>query len=319
MPSLSPFSDSDDALLGLARAVRDTGYRFTTVTPATHERVNRRSGNGLARDLAGVFGWSRPFDPAILPPRILELMRRAGVAAEDARGWRSLVRLSTLGDHLFLHSAFPTSGADAVFFGPDTYRFAGAVEAELRARRAPVRRAVDIGCGAGPAAILVAAARPEAESVMVDINDAALRFARVNAALAGAGNAVPRRSDLLSAVDGEFDLVLSNPPYLLDPARRAYRHGGGRLGEGLSLAILDVAVGRLAPGGTLLLYTGVAVVDGHDPFRSAAAERLAAVTGVGWAYREIDPDVFGEELDAVAYAEADRICAVVLTVTREGK
>jgi methylase of polypeptide subunit release factors len=103
---------------------------------------------------------------------------------------------------------------------------------------------------------------------MVDINDAALRLARVNAALAGVGNAVPRHSDLLSAAEGAFDLVVANPPYLLDPARRAYRHGGGRLGEGLSLAMLDAAVGRLAPGGTLLLYTGVAVVNGHDPFRA---------------------------------------------------
>jgi hypothetical protein len=33
----------------------------------------------------------------------------------------------------------------------------------------------------------------------------------------------------------------------------------------------------------------------------------------------MDPDVFGEELDTAAYAEADRIAAVVLTVTREGQ
>jgi methylase of polypeptide subunit release factors len=129
---------------------------------------------------------------------------------------------------------------------------------------------------------------------------------------------VPRHSDLLSAAEGAFDLVVANPPYLLDPARRAYRHGGGRLGEGLSLAMLDAAVGRLAPGGTLLLYTGVAVVNGHDPFHAEAERRLAAHPRVAWAYREVDPDVFGEELDTGAYAEADRIAAVVLTVTREG-
>jgi len=317
-PTAPLFSATDEALLRLARAVRDTGYRFTTVTPATHERVNRRPGNERARDLVGVFGWSRPFDAAILPPGLFELMQRAEVASEDARGWRSLVRLSALDGALFLHSAFPTSGADAVFFGPDTYRFAAAVQTELRSRRAPVRRAVDIGCGAGPGGVLIAMARPEAEALMVDINDEALRLARLNAALAGAGNAVPLRSDLLSATDGEFDLVVSNPPYLLDPAERTYRHGGGRLGEGLSLAILDAGLGRLAPGGTLLLYTGVAVVNGDDPFRSAAEERLASAPGVRWAYREVDPDVFGEELGTRAYAEADRIAAVVLTVTREG-
>ena len=144
-------------------------------------------------------------------------------------------------------------------------------------------------------------------------------MARLNAALAGAGNAEALRSDLLSGVPGgPLDLVVANPPYLVDPAERAYRHGGGPLGAGLSLAILDAALGRLAPGGTLLLYTGAAVVNGRGPFRVAAEERLAADPGVAWTYREMDPDVFGEELDTPAYAEADRIAAVVLTVTREG-
>ncbi|GAA0574898.1 class I SAM-dependent methyltransferase [Craurococcus roseus] len=320
-PTPAP-ADADDALLRLAAAVRDAGYRFVTATPATHARVNARPGNAWARGLEDVFGWSRPFRPEILPPAVFELMRLAGVAApygEGGDGWRSLVRLSSLGGELFLHSAFPTAEADAVFFGPDTYRFASAIEAHLETRAAPVRRAVDIGCGAGPGGILVAKARPGAEVSMGDINDAALRFARINAALAGAGNAVARRSDLLAGVPGDpFDLVVANPPYLVDPAERAYRHGGGPLGAGLSLTILDAALGRLAPGGTLLLYTGAAVVNGHDPFRAEAEERLAAHSGVGWTYREVDPDVFGEELDTAAYAEADRIAAVVLTVTRKG-
>ena len=122
-------------------------------------------------------------------------------------------------------------------------------------------------------------------------------------------------SDLLTAVPGTFDLIVANPPYLVDPAARAYRHGGGDLGAGLSLAILDAGVERLAPGGTLLLYTGAAIVNGQDPLRKAAAARLAG-TGLRWSYREIDPDVFGEELDSGAYAEADRIAAVVLTVRK---
>ena len=314
-------ADADAALLRLAATVRDTGYRFVTVTPATHARVNARPENAWARDLAGVFGWSRPFRPDILPPELFGLMQRAGVAAPhgEGGGWRSSVRLSSLGGELFLHSAYPTAEPDAVFFGPDTYRFANAIEAHLEARATPVRRAVDIGCGAGPGGVLVAKARPEAEVSMGDINDAALRFARVNAALAGAGNAVACRSDLLSGLGGDpFDLVVANPPYLVDPAERAYRHGGGPLGAWLSLAILDAALGRLAPGGTLLLYTGAAVVNGHDPFRAAAEGRLAAEPGVGWTYREMDPDVFGEELDTPAYAQADRIAAVMLTVTRKG-
>jgi methylase of polypeptide subunit release factors len=316
----APRTDDDGAQLDLAGAVRDAGYRFVTVTPATHARVNARPGNEHARGLAGVFGWSRPFRPEVLPAPVFDLMRRAGMAVEERDGaWRSAVRLSTLDGEIFLHSAYPTTGADAVFFGPDTYRFASAVQVALAARgAAPVRRAVDVGCGAGPGGILVAKARPGAAVLMVDVNDEALRLARVNAALAGAPNAQPRRSDLLSAAGpGPFDLIVANPPYLLDPARRAYRHGGGALGEGLSVAILDAALDRLAPGGTLVLYTGAAVVDGRDAFRAAAERRLAGAD-LAWAYREVDPDVFGEELDEPAYRAADRIAAVVLTATRPG-
>ena len=138
---------------------------------------------------------------------------------------------------------------------------------------------------------------------------------RANAELNGvAVQAV--NSDLLTSVPGVFDLIVANPPYLVDPAERAYRHGGGPLGAGLSLRILDAAISRLDRGGTLVLYTGAAIVSGRDPFRDAVLDRLHG-SGLSWRYDEVDPDVFGEELDSGAYANADRIAAVVLTATHE--
>ncbi len=307
---------AEAALVRLLGSLREGGYRFVTPTPATHARVNARPGHEQARDLADVFGWSRRFADEIVPQPLLALMREAEILERDGTLWRSRVRMSSLGGFLFAHSAYPTVSAESVFFGPDTYRFGRAIASALRERSTPVRRAVDIGCGAGPGAILVAAAHPEAETLMVDINEAALRLARVNAAAAGLPRAVALRSDLLTATTGAFDLVVSNPPYLNDPLERAYRHGGGPLGAALSRQILDAALPRLAPGGTLVLYTGVAVVQGRDPFRHEATDRLAAAQDVSWSYEEVDPDVFGEELDSPAYAEADRIAAVVLTATR---
>ena len=304
---------ADAALLRLTQAIRDTGYSFVTPTPATIARVNARPGAEWAADLRGVFGWSRPFRDGVVPPAILRAMQDAAVLADHPGGHRSLVRLSTLDGELFLHSAYPTTAPDAVFFGPDTYRFANAILAHRLA--APVMRAVDVGCGAGPGAIMVARAHPAAEVLAVDINDSALRLTRASAALAGVKvRAV--NSNLLGGVDGAFDLIVANPPYLVDPGERAYRHGGGPLGAGLSLAILNAALDRLAPGGTLLLYTGAAVVNGIDPFRDAAATRLAE-TEAHWTYRELDPDVFGEELDGGAYTATDRIAAILLTVIKQ--
>jgi methylase of polypeptide subunit release factors len=306
-------SSSDPGLIALGRALQALGYSHTTVTPATHARVNARPANARATDIAGVFGWSRAFDADLLPRSLFDAATRAGVLARDGDLWRSTVRASTLAGELFLHSAYPTTSADAVFFGPDTYRFTAALGRHLE-RRPTVLRAIDIGCGAGPGAVLIGRRYPGAEVLAVDINDVALRFTASNAALANVSNVRACRSDLLSAVEGVFDLIVANPPYLLDAHERIYRHGGGSLGEGLSLAIAGLAETRLAPGGTLLLYTGSAIFAGRDGFRDALGQYIAK-SAHHWHYEELDPDVFGEELAEPAYAACDRIAAVLATAT----
>jgi methylase of polypeptide subunit release factors len=306
----------DAALIELVELLRGDGYQFTTVTPLTQARVNRRQGNHLAMDLAGVFGWSRPFHRNALPNQILTLMSDANALdMSDRDRWRSRIRVSTLGTQLFVHSAYPTEQPNAVFFGPDTVRFVHAIERHLNKRTRPVGRVADVGCGAGPGGIAISAAIPNADVLMLDINALAVRYARVNAAI----NRVSARSidsDILDNTTGCFDLIVSNPPYLIDEKARAYRHGGGRFGEGLSIEILRQSLARLSVGGTLLLYTGSAITSGIDGFSSAAHDLLQS-TGLRWSYAEIDPDVFGEELEMAAYATADRIAAVLLTVTRE--
>ncbi len=304
------------ALLSLGRALEQQGYRFTTGTPLTHERVNARGENRQARDLAGVFGWSRPFEAQVVGGELLELMRMGGVLQQQGQQLSSTVRWSSLGDNLFVHSRYPTIQADAVFFGPDTYRFVRAIEAFLATpSTATVSRAVDICCGAGPGALCIAQARPATEVLAVDINPRALEFTRINAALAGVNNVEAQYSDLLKNVDGQFDLIVANPPYMLDADSRAYRDGGGELGAGLSEAIVEASIGRLAPGGSLLLYTGVAMTAVGDPFL-AYIERTLGDASLAWRYEEVDPDVFGEELLKPGYEQVERIAAVVLTVTR---
>ena len=109
-----------DALFALGRALEAAHYRFTTITPASHERINARPGNEQATDLRGVFGWSRPFARDAIAPAIVDLMQRAGVLDASGPLLRSTVRASTLGERCYFHSAWPTERADSVFFGyPD--------------------------------------------------------------------------------------------------------------------------------------------------------------------------------------------------------
>lgn len=311
----SPFLDADEkALLDLARAVRETAYQFVTVTPATHERVNRRTGNEWARTVTDVFGWSRPFQRDVLSERLFSLAHGAGVLVVHESGWRSLVRFSSLDGEIFVHSAYPTTDVASVFFGPDTGRLVDAVLDHLQRREAPIRRAVDIGCGSGAAAVAIAKRARTAEVLGVDINPAALKATSLNASLAGVANVTARASDMLDGVPGEFDLIVSNPPFMVDAAERAYRHGGGPLGAELPLACVDAAIERLAFGGSLVLFTGAVATNGEIPFRDEARRRLDKA-GLAWNYREVDPDAYGEELEAPGYAQADRIALGVLTAT----
>ncbi|MDB5742990.1 MAG: Protein-N(5)-glutamine methyltransferase PrmC, partial [Polaromonas sp.] len=149
-----------DTLTLLGRWLQGVGYQYTTITPASHARVNARSAAAPARDLRGVFGWSRPFAARLLPAHVLGWLREGGLLEESAGlegRFRSQVRFSSLGGQLYAHSAYPTAAADAVFFGPDTYRFAACIEAELaRQPLAGGARILDIGCGGGPGGMAAA-------------------------------------------------------------------------------------------------------------------------------------------------------------------
>ncbi|MBK0392446.1 methyltransferase [Ramlibacter algicola] len=307
-----------DALVAVGRWLQSTGYAFTTVTPATQARVNARADVAQARTLRDIFGWSRPFAAALLPEDVLEPMRGASLLEQRLGGLlRSRVRFSTLDGALYAHSAWPTEAADSVFFGPDTVRFAELIRSELQRRALPRHaRIVDLGCGAGPGGLSALRLAPRGASLLLtDINPRALRFAAANAALANAEAVSFASGDLYEPVDGDLDLVVANPPYLNDPGERTYRHGGGRWGEALSVRIVRDGLERLAPGGRLVLYTGAAMVEGEDPL----LRQLRAVLdrqAWPWQYRELDPDVFGEELEEPAYADVERIAAVALVVER---
>jgi hypothetical protein len=88
------------------------------------------------------------------------------------------------------------------------------------------------------------------------------------------------------------------------------------LGARISIDWARAAIPKLAPGGRLLLYTGSAIVTGGRDRLREALQATAQAAGASLRYREIDPDVFGEELEKPAYREAERIAAVGAVITR---
>jgi methylase of polypeptide subunit release factors len=299
------------ALEALLHRLKALAYRFVTVTPATHQRVLARDWSGPAT-LRDIFGWSRRFAEVDLDPALLALLE-AGVALErNADGLRSRVRATSLGGDIFLHSAFPTDAPDAVFFGPDTYRFARFLRDEM-ARLPTPRWIVDMGAGSGAGGISASREAPRARITLLDVNPAALRLARVNAAAAGVAAEIEQADRLPHGAD----LVIANPPYMIDSKKRDYRHGGDLLGGAVALDWARHALAALAPGGSMLLYTGAAATGGRLPLVEALHEACAGA-GARLDVEEIDPDVFGEELDEPAYRDVERIAAIGARFTMPG-
>ncbi len=324
----APNKSSDDGKCSALKVVLDcvaaTGYRFTTPTPLTHRIVLKNRTGAAAKSLRDIFGWNLPFAAQTISPILFEAMKAAGILSIEGEQYKTTLRIATLDGELFLHSCFPTTQEDTVFFGPDTYRFARLIRQSLQhcPPHLPVQRILDIGCGSGAGGIMSARTlielglvKPDKlDVVMNDINLDALRLTEANALSAK----IPIKTvlgDAFAVVAGQFDLIVCNPPYLDDGDERLYRHGGSGLGRALGLRLAEEALSHLAPGGRLVLYTGVAIVDGVDKF-IRELEPILRAGRYDWHYEEIDPDIFGEELLQTQYKSAERIAAVGLTAIR---
>lgn len=117
-----------------------------------------------------------------------------------------------------------------------------------------VDSALDLGTGCGVIALHLAARARRV--VAIDISARALEFAQANARINAVSGIDFRRGDLFAPVARErFDLILSNPPFVITPRDGSvpdyeYRDGG-RSGDDLIAQVLQAAPDHLKPGGTL--------------------------------------------------------------------
>lgn len=134
--------------------------------------------------------------------------------------------------------------------------------ARLTIRR-PCRATLDLGAGCGFQALL--AARHSERVAASDVNPRAVRLATFNAAV----NDLPRieclEGDLFEPVAGRrFDLIVSNPPYVISPDRKYVYRDSGLSGDSVCRKIVREAPAHLAEGGFCQVLGNWAVRKGED-------------------------------------------------------
>lgn len=114
--------------------------------------------------------------------------------------------------------------------------------------RRPVRSSLDLGCGSGMHALL--ASRHSDGVTAVDLNPRAIAFTRLNSRLNRAPNVECRRGSWFDPVAGEqFDLIVSNPPFVVSPDSELLFRDSPLPGDDLSRMVVTEAVSRLTEGG----------------------------------------------------------------------
>jgi release factor glutamine methyltransferase len=131
-------------------------------------------------------------------------------------------------------------------------------------------RILDVGTGAGVIALSLGKRFPNANVTALDISDEALALARENAARLGV-QVTLIKSDLLTAVDGTFDLIVANLPYIATGDRttlsREVLHDpevalfAGERGTEMICKLIDAARAHLSAGGLLALELGLGQAD----------------------------------------------------------
>ncbi len=215
-------------------------------------------------------------------------LERAGLLTTEGGRARAAVRLVPHGDYYLASDGGRESGADVPYDHVPGVQAPSVTLAKLAVRR-PCARAADVGTGCGIQALLAAAHADHV--VATDVNPRALGFAAFNAALNGVENVEFRLGDGFAPLAGErFDLILSNPPYVISPdATHSYRDSGLPADE-LCRRIVRTTPEYLSDGGFAhVLVSWVTAADGDW------AERLREwVDGSGcdaWLlhYRTSDP------------------------------
>lgn len=160
--------------------------------------------------------------------------------------------------------------------------------AQLVTRR-PVERALDLGTGCGVQALHLASRC--AEVVATDVNQRAVELAALSWQLSGVSGVEGRVGSMFEPVEGElFDLIVSNPPFVISPGGRLTYRESGFEGDGFCRDLVRQAARQLNPGGQAHFLANWMHISGDD-WRDRVGGWLADTGCDGWVAQRDVQDV----------------------------
>ncbi|HWQ90200.1 MAG TPA: class I SAM-dependent methyltransferase, partial [Clostridia bacterium] len=185
-----------------------------------------------------------------LNPMPLEPLVEMGLLRADSPGIRSIARLGVFENLYFLSDFTLREKSECVDReGVLSVNASSVTLANLTVRRRS-ETVLDLGTGCGIQSML--AAKHAARVTGTDVNPRALDFAEFNARLNGFQNLEWREGSYFEPVHGQqFDLVVSNPPYVISPESSLLYRDSGLRGDSVSQTIVQSA-------GTYLKESGYA-------------------------------------------------------------
>jgi len=301
----TPRSDDPTAILALREALERvpfTGEAIRDMLGSEDDilsrlrdipvHLRRLRSRGSAGALVQLLVLNVPVDAEILTPALapltLDAAERLGILRREAGQIDPLVRLVPHDDVIVCSDTRLVPGQPAPHdHVPGVHR--PTVTLAKLTVRTPVQRGLDLGTGSGVEAILMRA--HVAHVVGSDVNARAIEFARFNGILNRAPDIDWRVGSWFAPMrDERFDVIASNPPYVISPSSQYIYRDSGMEGDSVSEQVVREVAAHLTEGGFGTVAISWAAEPGET--EAKAVQRWLANSGCdAWVlhYRTEEP------------------------------
>lgn len=205
----------------------------------------------------------------VIGARSLKTLENAGILSLSDDTAKSKVRCYPVRGNYFLCDP-SRNQSDFVYIGWDSHLMVDIAAKYCKGRH--FSRSLDLCTGSGVQGISLA--RQSEESFCADINPRALAMVQANARLNKLTTVRAVQSNLFLNIQGRFDCITANTPYVPHPVGAELPIGGGDIGIEFTIRLLRELPDRLTKNGISVIYTSDPIVSGKRQLITQVASEL---------------------------------------------